>query len=266
MGFSINPNHLPVLRSYAEADALERSIVPIRGKTVKPLGKRSAQHMKIERESGTDNIVCILFATPCVTFCPNDTAVLNYGGWASLSTAGFINRVYGRGSTSLKRNQILYTHRSGTFALPPFGLTLDANGVPLNPPRCTVHTINRKNLAAIRQQYVPYLEYALVVRDMTSGAFTDPHSPGLYPNGPLLPSQNELESPEDWYPLVLRAMWQCSYTQYDHAANTWVRKCTASGLRNILMDEIYKLHPHYVFDTEVLPIGEHKHDKYRKYF
>ena len=55
MGYSVNTNHLPYFRNFEQASQREKSTTPIRGKTIKPLGKRRAQHMQILRlNEGTE--------------------------------------------------------------------------------------------------------------------------------------------------------------------------------------------------------------------
>jgi len=97
MAFAISTWHLPPLYDYDEAKERYNSVRPIRGRTddTRPLGKRSAQHMRIEKNYNEHGqyYAAVLYSTECVRYYENGKLQVLHNGWASQSTAAFIHAV-----------------------------------------------------------------------------------------------------------------------------------------------------------------------------
>jgi len=97
MAFAISTRHLPCLHDYDEAKERYNSVIPIRGKApdIRPLGKRSAQHMRIEKNNNEhgEYYAATLYSTECVRYYADGRIQVQHGNWPSQSTAAFINRV-----------------------------------------------------------------------------------------------------------------------------------------------------------------------------
>lgn len=97
MGFGISTRHLPRLYDYVEAKEIYNSVKPIRGRTddTRPLGKRSAQHMRIEKNHNEHGsyYAAVLYGTECVRYYESGKIQVQHNGWASQSTQAFIHAV-----------------------------------------------------------------------------------------------------------------------------------------------------------------------------
>ena len=102
-------NHVPSIYTYAQAKQIHDNIVPIRGrgKDTKPLGQRRDGDTYHIRMNGED-VECVLYKTPVVTFHPDDTITVSTDNWNTVSTHQFIWAITGcncygsRGKTVIK--------------------------------------------------------------------------------------------------------------------------------------------------------------------
>ena len=98
MGFGINGNDLPLIRSYGRAKEQYDAITPIRGtNNVRPLGDRRKHHQRIEvakrNGAGAAGLACVLYNTACVTYYEDGTMHLAHDGHVTQSTCAFIERI-----------------------------------------------------------------------------------------------------------------------------------------------------------------------------
>ena len=100
-------NHVPSIYTYAQAKQMHNNIVPIRGRDIKPLGQRRDGDTYHIRMNGED-VECVLYKTPVVTFHPDDTITVSTNNWDTVSTHQFIWAITGcncygsRGKTVIK--------------------------------------------------------------------------------------------------------------------------------------------------------------------
>jgi len=100
-------NHVPSIYTYAQAKQIHDNIVPIRGRDIKPLGQRRDGDTYHIRMNGED-VECVLYKTPVVTFHPDDTITVSTDNWNTVSTHQFIWAITGcncygsRGKTVIK--------------------------------------------------------------------------------------------------------------------------------------------------------------------
>jgi len=100
-------NHVPSIYTYAQAKQMHDNIVPIRGRDIKPLGQRRDGDTYHIRMNGED-VECVLYKTPVVTFHPDDTITVSTDNWNTVSTHQFIWAITGcncygsRGKTVIK--------------------------------------------------------------------------------------------------------------------------------------------------------------------
>lgn len=89
MGFSVTPDFW--VTSFQDAQTKYNNTKPIRGREhddIRPLGKRSAQHMRIVKIND-DAYACRLYRTDVVTYYRDGTIEVSTGGWDTSSTANF---------------------------------------------------------------------------------------------------------------------------------------------------------------------------------
>jgi hypothetical protein len=82
------------VKTYAEAKQILTTTKPIRGTTTIPLGNRRDHHEYSIRKNG-DDVECVCYKTPVVTFHPDDSITIRTDGWASVSTHQFIQQITG---------------------------------------------------------------------------------------------------------------------------------------------------------------------------
>ena len=82
-------NHVPTILTHAQAKRIFEKIKPIRGRDIRPLGARRDADTYHIRMNG-DDVECVLYKTPVVTFHTDDTITIKTDGWNSVSTHQFI--------------------------------------------------------------------------------------------------------------------------------------------------------------------------------
>jgi len=86
---------IPRIRTYNEAYKRYQDTKPIRGSNpeIRPLGARRYKHLELRMDKD-ENIECVLYGSPCVTFLKQtDTILLKHNGWVTPSTAAFIDKI-----------------------------------------------------------------------------------------------------------------------------------------------------------------------------
>lgn len=164
--FTRSSVHIKSIYNYMDAVDRERSIVPIRGSTLKPIGQRRDKHMKILKyEDGS--IACRLFDTDVVTFKPDGHIVVQFNGWASVSSAEFAQAVLGVRFWLLDNKVWCMAAHEDSFGSFP----LDANGsnflyrngsgdlMILSPRAHVKHKINRVGANNVRKRYADFRAY-----------------------------------------------------------------------------------------------------------
>jgi len=155
---------LPRITSFTHAVAMEQLIQPIRGSGrnagIKPLGSRSRTHIQILNY--TKEVAIRLYRTDILRYreCPEtgaDQIGIFFGEYDTQTTVAVMNRVLPPelsiqifdGKVWLKyRSPNLPYDASLVCAIDPFTVTWvtekDGFHVPNNPPKITVHKIDRK--------------------------------------------------------------------------------------------------------------------------
>jgi len=270
MGFSISTNHLPRFRDFEHASRYERRVKPIRGKTIKPLGKRSAQHMQITRlneNTEQEAIACILYGTNCVTFYKDGRVLLNHGGYITQSTTKFIDCVYYAGRVEPKGGRLLFTHGGGTYAIPKEGLVIGKEGQLENVEPFKVHRVNRAAMKEVRARCRPFMDYCLrmakLIDDWEPISKAPAYGPAEIPEG---------EDIEQWESSLREFLRGSVHREYLYERNNGT---TAYKVKYGYSPALMNKHLHYamcrqyrstVFDEVTLPLGEYKRDAYARYF
>ena len=267
MGFSISTNGIPKLGNWATAEHHERTVAPIRGRTVKPLGKRHNHHtMKIERRED-DSIVCKLYDTDVVTFHKDGRIGLNTGGWNTQSTVKFATAVleYGLsvvmhcGSTLLVQ-QVANQRNRAIWIIPSGGLILDTETrTPMNPVSCLIHHVDRKGAKQARQLYAAFTTQVVAMCKLVGD------SAGSHRAGAALPAGVEPNT-DEWLAAVHACVRSSVGANWDYANSKWVYTALPKRAKKLIQRLVYERHRDTVFTATVLPIGQYKPDIYRSYF
>jgi hypothetical protein len=194
MGFHLETYDLPVLHDYAAAKRRFENTKPIRGRVdeVRPLGKRSKSHVRIEMGGdGTDmgcdtgdNVHVVLYSTRVVTYYPDGRIRLYVGNWSSDSTHQLINHVvpfHPRVHSFSGKSWFTSYHgwSSGEFVVPAEGALMqrgEYNTWELtNPERVTIQNINRKGMNEVRREYKPLYNYVRGLVKLTRNDFDGPN-------------------------------------------------------------------------------------------
>lgn len=271
MGFSINPHHLPTFRDYNKADAWEKAIKPIRGTTIKPLGDRRMQQMKIERRNeGTDNeaVACVLYGTDCVTFYKDGRIHLNHGNYATQSTVRFIDKVFPYGRVSVRDTHVqLHYGSGGVYRIPSEGLWVGPGTTIQNIVPFSVHTLNRAAAKAVRGKYAAFKQYAVQMCKLLNGETNEPPRWGIRRRGDVeLPDLSMGEDLEAWYPLAMALLRESGENYFAAEERKWMRNTTPVRVARTLDSAILRKHRDEVFEVTTLPDGQYKKDSNAKYF
>ena len=270
MAFSCNVSHLPYFRDFERASEWERNVKPIRGKTLKPLGKRSAQHMQILRYGeGTDDerIACRLYSTDCVTYYKDGRVHLQHGNHITDSTAKFIDRIIPTGGVYRMNGYLMLSSGGGKYKIGDNGLWLSAARAPIDPEPFAHHVIKRDVAKQVRKLYAPFKQYALALSKLLDGVVDTEGRPMWGRRQRFeLTEEAQGDNPEHYGALVQHAMMCASEVTFDRSANCYVRKATQSAIERVIDQAILRLHRDEVFEVQTLPRGEYVEDKYKKFF
>ena len=261
---------------------------PIRGRTdisapMYPLGHRHrVDSFWMLKCPLTQDVECMLYRTPVVTYQSNGNIKIKSDGWDTISTANFINEVLGINAYIFDHN-LCVAFGGGNYRVPNKGvLTLrreDGRYMYVDGAVTNVtHKVNRKAINAIRKQYKEFKDYARAIIKLRAGEF--PHE--------------EIQSVFDGeYPVSIQYSWQHGevakwitnikewvsdtsedkHNQYYKALLAITRSFIGWGGR-ISQEEFDRgfnymtlgIHRNEVLDEEVLPLGVIKKDNYGKYF
>lgn len=175
------------IRNYAEALRKYEGTKHIRGRSEdqRPLGKREkVDSFRIWKNVNND-IQCILFSTPVVTFTTDDNIVINLGGWTSSTTCLFINEVIARGVSAriFDGSMVLRLENGKEYRIDDKKPTLltrqyeeDDNFTTFTIDhwvKTTTHKINREAKAQALARYEAATRYLAAFNKLRQGAPVD---------------------------------------------------------------------------------------------
>lgn len=182
-------------RLYEQYKAKHDSIKPIRGKTVRPIGKRRKQEESIREVviDGVKGIACHLYNTDCVIYLEDGNILLSSGGYNTHTTRKFIHAQTSFSCTKANNYLWVYVNQpEGHLAVP-----LPRNGDILRlepvegsryyrivPPRPILQeTVDRTKAKEARAPLMPFLNWAKVMLKMSDGFVAQPSTPQALPDG-----------------------------------------------------------------------------------
>ena len=283
---------IPRLHDYAAALERFKNTKPIRGRTditrpMYPLGHRNKvdsfwmQHCQL-----TQDIECMLYRTPVVTFKANGEVHIKSDGWNSISTSNFICEVLG-GVSAYIYDHNLCVHlwnengaeqyrvpNDGTLVLRREGRWQYVSGAPNN----VIHRINRKAVNAARKTYADFKKYAISMIKLREGRFEREEYATIF-EGDEVPNlkwswQRELGA--KWVGRVKEWMSDTSDNKYNsyYKAMLVFNRCSGYWSGSMSINEFENqfrwmttgLHRDEVLTIETLPTGVVKKDNYGQYF
>ena len=165
-----NMNGLPRIENFAAAERVYNSIKPIRGTTLRPLGKRRDKHFAIEKISDTQ-YVCTLYGHRVITYtketAPGEGTLgeVSLCGYDTMTTRGFITRVLGTPCYQFKKNTFIDIDRRvikkserryvvrGSYYLPANHTLQIRHGEVLNPVAVKKKVLDREITKNLREKY-----------------------------------------------------------------------------------------------------------------
>jgi len=155
--------YVPGITSFEDAKKQYEGITPIRGTTVRPLGRRRDHNMYSIRMGAEGSVELVCYKTPVVTFYPDGRMRLMLGGWSSITTRGFMARVLHLMSSS-SGNLTKVRIGGQDHILQPkgeyfFERNAEGKWVALNPETFTSYRINRKGANNVRKRYKKFADY-----------------------------------------------------------------------------------------------------------
>lgn len=154
---------VPTLRSYAHAlEHYEKAIPYKKGdlKGKKPIGRnRRYKACLIEKIEGTEVVVATLYGAHVVSFYPNGEVHVSLGKYDSQSTRGFIESVTGfRCYAKTNSTYLCVGEKAYAFHDSETPLIVKDKEVQ-NAKQEKTYKLDRKAIAAKRQEYAPFLDY-----------------------------------------------------------------------------------------------------------
>ena len=160
------------ITTYEEAKLRYEQVKPIRGRAgdVRPLGERKNDHFRIAKQvnplSGVTSYQCILYSTPVVEFKPDGDVEIVMGGWGSVATRTFIERVLYLSCYSKNGSSVLCLGNKAEVVLHPTKTTVIRRlevypfTWELTSSEPVYETqLNKKKANNVRQQYSEFEKY-----------------------------------------------------------------------------------------------------------
>ena len=166
------------LADYAAALDKFNTTKPIRGRTDPskpqvPLGHRNKiDQYSIRKCQFTQDIECVLYQTPVVTFKANGEIAIKCDGWSSVSTASFIEEALGMPAYIYDHNLCVGTYTADGmqhYRVPAKGdIVFKRNEAGRleylrGAPETYTHKVNRKAINALRKKYADFKKYAIAM-------------------------------------------------------------------------------------------------------
>ena len=178
MAFHIDTHDMPRIQNYKHAREVFNAIPTVRGEnhSVKRLGNRKAKHkwLKLEIIDGMEVYKAGLYGSALITYYPTHME-MSLGGWYSMSTCKFIQRVGGFNLCNFNYNA--YIPKGYSIDIGANNSVCYANGYLINShdvyrfnynrepvdidahPKPTKYRVNRKAIKAIRDEFQPFYQY-----------------------------------------------------------------------------------------------------------
>jgi len=242
MGYS-NLNGLPCIVSYEEAVRVYHNIKPIRGTEIRPLGNRRAKHYAIDVVG--EDVVCTLYGHPVITFGRDEygrgMATVNMCGYDTVTTRGFISRIFRTDCYSRKGKTYIEIGKRGTkdpetgkykvtgaYYLPAHYALQFKVGECINPARVTKKVLDREVTKQLRDTFKDSMADAEIMLrlgmarissgdGMSDGGY-DPFARHAYFRGQFLDDLTREEMTEYLWLTGSRIMhdkWQTQKLQYN---------------------------------------------------
>lgn len=161
--YSIDTRQIPRISSFDEAKARWEATTPIRGSTLRPLGDRRKKHMQIVKYN-EDTYSCRLYRTDLVTYKSNGDVIINFGGWNTMSSRKFVEKVIPWRymlQTNKSRLHIKDLREDKVYYIPDnYPVTIRASGHVIGAMPPIKRVVDREVTAKVRRVYKPFLAWA----------------------------------------------------------------------------------------------------------
>lgn len=159
--------------SFAQAEEAYNEVKPIKGKDgdIRPLGDRRKQHYRIVKIND-DAYACRLYNTDVATYYRDGKVKIDFGGWDTPTTRGFLERVLPAGWNMIRHNTSthltkMYPRTSDELASNHYYIIgnapvyIDTNNDEVTGyQKPTKTVVNRADSKARRERYAPFLQFA----------------------------------------------------------------------------------------------------------
>ena len=165
MGYATVMN-VPSIGTYKNAYEIWANAKPIarRKEEIRPMGNRRDADTYSIRKNG-DDVECVLYKTPVITFKPNGDVMLYTDGWNTTATNQFIQKVL-HVSAMLFRGKSIIATNGKRYEIPSGGrLTMRAcestqwEWDVLNAEKMYGHNFNRGKANIVRAKYKAFYDY-----------------------------------------------------------------------------------------------------------
>jgi hypothetical protein len=294
-GYSRNSG-ISWMRDYGDAFHKYQSTTDIRGRVKepkRPLGQRKSVDMYSIRlkDDGSMGVECVLYQTPVVTFYPTGLVELRNDGWASISTANFIEEVTNYSARIF--NGSLCVSVGGVETRLDDGVLKIEGGRILNLTVDKTHAVIRSEANKVRKQYAEFLKYGCaLVRLKAEGflmaeyeeAFGKDEKGGIkdlplnmdraYKNGFAkdvhaffaLVKESGIDKHIAHYKAVLAMSWSYGSSTYSQGYTPTGTHINEANFKRAFDMLVLGYHRDEVFVEKIREEGQVKKDPYGKYF
>ena len=298
-GYSRNSG-ISWMRDYGDAYHKYQSTTDIRGRVKepkRPLGQRRSVDMYSIRlkDDGSMGVECVLYQTPVVTFYPTGLVELRINGWASTSTANFIEEVTNFNARIFNGSLCVSVGGMETRMEEDKPLRI-MNGRIENPKQEITHALVRGKTNIVRKQYDEFVKYASALIRLKAEGFISAEYQDTFTKADTNSARNYVDMPEGlnrtsytyfkddvpkFFELVKTEGEDKHIAHYkavlamahSFGANTWGQGYKITGchidektFKRAFDNLVIGYHRDEVFIEKDRELGEVKKDPYKKYY
>lgn len=279
------------LWSYAEAKSWHDMTKPIRGRSpeIRPLAERRDVDTYSIRMNG-DDVECVLYRTPVITFKPDNTVVLWMDKWNSVSTRQFIFQMLGIAANGNGNSTVLTLRNGEKHVLKAsekmtFHQKDQYQWVPTETRVLHGFKLSREKANTVRARYKPFYDYvnSMIKLRLLSSAHTvmEVHATevmayaentsmrGHDDHGKYAWELVQRGSTEDYYGAFLRMCMATAKHWYSHRLLTdsaYVNRIQVKNLKDAINEMIMGNNALEVLESVPLAQGKVPDKKYARWY
>ena len=268
MHYGVRSDRFPRMMTYAQAVSVEASKQAFskgKNKGLKPLAERRRTWLTIRKDN--DVVIVRMYSTDIIKYLPDNTIIINQGGWASASTHETIGAIL--------RTTVYRKHKKDWITCHGIeAVLLDKNAdnlfrkceqndyelVPIKPKLPVVHILDRKVYNKIAEPYKQFIKYAVGATKLRGSCKYDwSEMQAVFPNLQTCTEYDvikHMDNEDDYYKALLLVYRQIMFNSEN----------PVKEVKRIIAEVIKRVHRDKVFITKEVTTGRAVKDSNGHFF